>query len=186
MFRNALGTYSEDDYLKLMARGWSGGLNDGTPCGSGSRIASTESVRARLPDLAEGYGIRTVCDAGAGDLHWMKLVKWDVDYQPFDLQPRHWSVKKLDIRREALPACDLILCRWVLGHMNPENVLRTLELFRQSAKYLLATQHDVQHRIDAFDSYNHWNLTMEPFSLGEPLERIPDHKDSTFSLWRLQ
>ncbi len=179
---------TETNYHENMRRGWSGGLSDGTPCGKGSMIANTVEVRARLPELIKEYGIRSVCDAGAGDLHWMKYVAWDVDYQPFDLVIRHPDVKPLDITREALPPCDLILCRMVLNHMDPERVTRTLALFRASGRYLFATQHaGADFRFDSPESYNKWNLTMAPFSLGEPLETLPDGpKGHLLSLWRLQ
>lgn len=182
--------YSEDDYLRTMQRGWCGG-GDETPCGSGSKLENTVSVRARLPDLVREYDIRKVCDAGAGDLSWMKHVEWDVEYQPLDLVPRGPSVQRLDIRKEALPVCDLILCRLVLNHINVEGVLAALALFKKSAKYLLATLH--QTKIKApytpFESYNNWDLRAAPFDLGEPLERIQDldRKDPErfLCLWRL-
>lgn len=184
---------NEDDYLRLMRSGWAGGLRYGTPCGKGSALPSTVNIRARLPELVKEYGIKTVCDAGAGDLHWLKTVEWDVGYAGFDIHPRHPSVKRLDIRKEPLPACDLILCRQVLGHMNPEWVLQALALFRRSGKYLLATQHDTPvNELVRLDTYNRYNLMAEPFSLGDPLEVIPDGETSpekkrfSLCLWRLQ
>lgn len=182
--------YSEDDYLRTMQRGWCGG-GDETPCGSGSRLENTVSVRARLPELAREYGIRSVCDAGAGDLCWIKHVQWDVEYQPFDLIPRSAAVQRLDIRKEALPACDLILCRLVLNHINPEGVLSALALFRKSAKYLLATLHvtKIKPPDSAFESYNNWDLRAPPFDLGEPDQTIHDldRKDPErlLCLWRI-
>lgn len=177
--------YSEEDYLRGMQRGWCGGLSDGTPCGSGSRIDNTANIRKRLPDLVKELEVRSICDAGAGDRHWMQLIEWDVGYQGFDLFPRDSSVKRCDIRSEPLPSCDLIICRQVMNHMCAPDVLRTLELFRRSGQYLLATHHAVENRPDRFESYNNWNLLSEPFALGVPLELIPDHRDFFVGLWRL-
>lgn len=179
--------YSEDDYLRGMKNGWCGG-GDETRCGSGSKLEQTVTVRERLPALVEQYDVNSICDAGAGDLNWVRSVKWPYcmsSYHAFDLFPRHADVRALDIRKEALPNCDLILCRLVLNHMQDEDVVAALALFRKSARLLLATQDDGEHRLDSFASYNDWNLAREPFSLGEPLERIPDTKGRTLSLWKL-
>lgn len=182
--------YSEDDYLRTMQRGWCGG-GDETPCGSGSMLENTVNVRARLPELAAEYGFKTVCDAGAGDLHWIQRVEWDVGYLPFDLVPRHPSVQRLDIRKQPLPPCDLILCRLVLNHINVEGVLDALALFRKSAKYLLATSHETKIKDPAspFESYNNWDLRAPPFDLCEPDQTINDidRKDPgrLLCLWRI-
>ncbi|RAX29143.1 UNVERIFIED_CONTAM: hypothetical protein DQE83_28620, partial [Escherichia coli] len=73
--------------------------------------------REWLPKMAEKYGIESVADAGAGDLHWTPLIDWKVKYLPFDLIPRSRKVKKCDITRTKLPVTDAILCRMVLNHL---------------------------------------------------------------------
>lgn len=179
--------WSEADYLNLMHRGWAGGQIDGTICGKGSTLENTTAVRARLPTLVRDYDIHTVCDAGAGDMHWVKTLEWDVRYTPFDLVPRDRAVMALDIRKESLPVCDLILCRLVLGHMSPSDVQNSLALFKLSGRYLLATHHaEGQPRLDHLSSFNRWNLSVTPFELGDPLESIPDVSGRyLLSLWRL-
>lgn len=179
--------WTDEAIHERMTKGWGGGLPRGTPCGAGSTLERTADVRARLPELVQEYGIRSVCDAGAGDLHWIEHVPWTVEYRAFDLVPRHPRVAEIDITREWLPVCDLILCRMVLVHLDPERVQRALALFRQSGKYLLATQHRGENRFHPNKDYQEWNLAAEPFGLGEPLESIPDARtDCTLSLWRLQ
>lgn len=175
--------WSEAAIHERMAAGWKGGTTE-TPCGRGSTLAHTQSIRARLPDLVREYGIRTVCDAGAGDLHWITRVDWDVDYRAFDLVPRHPQVAELDITSEWLPVCDLILCRYVLNHLDTERVQQALERFRQSGKYLLATQHEGANHFKRVDPYQKWDLSADPFCLGDPIESIPDARGS-LSLWRL-
>src|SRR6056297_3157295 len=108
---------SDKDMLNRMARGWRGGKGDGTICGNGSTFKSTENVRKWLPEIAERYDIKTVCDAGAGDLHWIHKVNWEVEYSPFDLIPRTPEVERLDVTTELLPSCDAVLCRMVLNHL---------------------------------------------------------------------
>lgn len=163
---------------------WISGLPE-TPCGRGSTLASTESVRAALPELVRRYGIRTVVDAGAGDLNWISKVEWDVEYQPFDLVPRHPSVKPADITREVLPACDLMLCRHVLNHLDLFHVREALNLFKRApARYLLATQFDEAPWETERRGWHPWNLSYWVGS--EPLERIVDTRDTgVLALWKL-
>lgn len=177
--------WTDEAIHQRMRNGWYGGKQEGTPCGAGSKLERTESIRARLPKLVQEHAIKSVCDAGAGDLHWMSHMEWDVSYRAFDLVPRKPQVTALDITRETLPPCDLILCRQVLNHLDPGRVIRALDLFRQSAKYLAATQHGGENRFEDKD-YNEWNLSAAPFDLGEPIESIPDARPECWlSLWRL-
>ncbi len=171
-----------------MAKGWRGGLSEGTECGQGSTLANTAIIRAWLPRIAKQYGIDSVCDAGAGDLHWIRLVDWNVKYQAFDLVPRRHDVTKLDITREALPPCDAILCRMVLNHLWGDNdddtrVGMALELFRQSAKYLLAT-HFEGGGIQRTRQFARLDLVKW---IGEPIESARDgHEDNCrLALWKL-
>lgn len=145
-------------------------------------MASTEAVRAWLPDIVKQYSISSICDAGAGDLHWIKHVEWDVDYIGFDLVPRHDSVRPIDITKEVLPTSDAILCRMVFNHLDQDRTDRAIELFKQSgAKYLIANRYD--------------NTGIEeprPFRqvevrLGEPIAEVRDGPDEGcyLCLWSL-
>lgn len=173
--------WSDDDLMRRMQKGWRGGLADGTPCGGGSTIASTASIRARLPALVAAHGIRSICDAGAGDQHWIGLLQWDIEYRAFDLVPRRDDVVALDITREALPACDAVLCRHVLIHLDPERIKQAIALFRQSARFLLASQYDDAPIFNCGDQYNPTDL--RPL-LGEPLDRLTD-TGSDLALWKM-
>jgi len=163
-----------------MRQGWGGGLYDGTPCGGGSTRASAGSVAGALPLLIGRYGIKSVCDAGAGDLHWISAIPLP-GYRAFDLVPRHARVEQFDITTQFLPACDLILCRHVLIHFDPARIEMALDLFQQSGKYLLANQYDDAPPFDASQQYNPTDL--RPL-LGEPIERLPD-TGSDLALWTL-
>ena len=165
-----------------MVNGWRGGLRDGTVCGYSSTRENTKAVRQWLPELCERYDVRTVCDAGAGDLHWIGLVKWSVQYRPFDLVPRHPSVTAFDITTETLPACDLILCRAVLNHLDSTRVDMAVERFREAGKYLLATQFSGVTK----DATEFCRLDLRE-RLGAPLESIPDTcgERSELALWKL-
>lgn len=173
--------WSDQALAQRMRDGWSGGLPEGTPCGGGSTRKAAQSVVERLPALVEKYAIRSVADAGAGDMHWISGVAWDVDYRPYDIVVRRPEVERWDVSADRLPICDLILCRHVLIHFEPERIKRTLTLFRWSAKYLLANQYDDAPPFDASLQYNPTDL--RPL-LGEPVERLPD-AGSDLALWAL-
>lgn len=164
-----------------MRTGWRGGLSEGTPCGSGSVRSKTRAVRERIPVLLRELGIRTICEAGAGDMHWSGGAFHGTYYRPFDLVPRQDIVSKLDITKERLPVCDLIVCRQVLIHLDPPRVVSALDLFRQSGTWLLASQYDGASGFDSSASFNPTDLRG---LLGEPVERIPD-AGGHLALWRL-
>ena len=166
---------SDEDMYNRMKKGWRGGRSNCTDCGQGSTIKNTRIISEWLPDMCKLLDIQSVCDAGAGDLHWIKHLKWDVDFKAFDLIPRHHNVEKLDITREALPKCDAIICRMVLNHLDDERIKMALELFRGSAKYLFATQF-VQGGAQRTREFTRLDLTKY---LGEPIEMCTDgHEDN--------
>ena len=159
------------------------GKSDGTVCGAGSTMANTAIARVWLPSVCSQFGIKSVCDAGAGDLHWIKHVHWDVDYKAFDLVPRKPEVTRIDITREALPECDAILCRMVLNHLDDPRVDMAINLFRQSAKYLIAT-HFVGGGIKRQAQFTRWDFTK---LLGEPLGQCHDGHESNcrLAIWAI-
>jgi hypothetical protein len=108
---------SDEDMHERMRKGWRAGLPE-TVCGNGSLRRNSKNSRAALPTWCAKYDLQTICDAGAGDLHFVDDVAWTVNYRAFDLIPRAPMVTKLDITTEDLPECDAILCRMVLNHLD--------------------------------------------------------------------
>jgi hypothetical protein len=77
-------------------------------------------------------------------------MEWDVEYTPYDLVPRHESVKPLDVVK-GCPKVDMIMCLWVLNHFPKDDCIRALEnICSSGSKYLLMTDkpgwHDSQPR----------------------------------------
>ena len=179
--------WDDDALLERMTEGWCGGLREGTPCGSGSLKSNTANARKALPYYLDKYKIKSVCDAGAGDLYWAQDVFLGRDYRPFDLIPQSPSVVQVDITKTALPKCDAIICRLVLIHLDPPRIHAALKLFRQSARYLFASQYPVLNRFDADKDFNRTNLIEPPYNLGIPLEVIRDggDRDCSLCLWDL-
>jgi hypothetical protein len=177
--------WTDEALIERMRSGWSGGLKEGTPCGGGSLLANTLGVRRRLPLLIPECGIESVCDAGAGDMHWAQDIFKGCDYRPFDLVPRLPLVQQWDISKHALPSCDLIICRLVLIHLDPPRIKRALKYFKSSARFLLASQYDGNHPFNPSRQFNRTNLV--PL-LGEPDERIPDINEdgASLALWDLR
>jgi len=169
---------------RRMQNGWRGGLIEGTPCGQSSRKHFARKIMAWLPTVCRDHGIRSVCDAGAGDLHWIRDVDWDVEYRAFDLIPRHPDVERLDITRDRLPDCDAVLCRMVLNHLDQERVGEAIALFRESARFLFAT-HFAGENINRNREFTRLDLTQW---LGEPIAMSPDghEPNCNLALWEIR
>lgn len=122
-------------------KGWHGGLPE-TPCGFGSKMDQTGPQRAWIPRMVEKYNIRSIVDVGAGDLNWMRHIKWphEVEYTPLDLVPRHESVKPFDLLQAIPPQADLVMCLWVLNHFPEEQAKIGLDnLLASKPKYIMYT-----------------------------------------------
>ena len=175
---------TDEQLRRMMEKGWRGGLSEGTPCGQSSMLRYTDNIRQWLPAVCQRHDIKRVCDAGAGDLHWMKLVRWgSVDYLPFDVHIRHPDVQPIDITRELLPECDAVLCRMVLNHFDEGRVLQALRNFQEVSTYLIAT-HFVGDNKNKNREFQRLDLCKW---LGEPLEMVDDGHESNcrLALWEL-
>ena len=174
---------SDEAMRERMANGWRAG-RPFTVCGNGSLPEATANIRQWLPKVCARRGVKTVCDAGAGDLKWRTGMAWDVNYLPFDLFPRHPSVAAIDITQDVLPKCDAILCRMVLNHLDDERVTLALGRFRLAGRYLFATQfngEDLPQRSPQF-----MRLDLRKW-LGDPLEWVHDGREDAcaLALWEL-
>jgi hypothetical protein len=94
---------------------------------------------------------------------------------------------RADITSIALPDCDAILCRMVLNHLDQDRILMALKLFKQSAKYLIATQFDGDKLPQRSPQFTRLDLRVAPHFLGEPLERVQDGAEDicSLALWKL-
>lgn len=174
---------TDEQMLERMRSGWRAGWPF-TVCGNGSLPDATAMIRGWLPEMCSRHGIRSVVDAGAGDLKWSVGMEWDVQYQPFDLIPRRPEVKQADITRDPLPACDAILCRMVLNHLDEDRVGMAIALFRKSARYLIATQFNGENLPQRSPQFTRLDLRKW---LGEPLEAVRDGREEAcrLALWAI-
>ena len=164
--------------------------------GPGSDLAFTEGFRPRLADWLQRHSteVKTLLDAPCGDFNWMRHVPFPdgLAYTGADIVPelirdvaaRHAApgrrFMELDIVSGPIPNADAWLCRDALFHFPFAAGARVIENFRASkARYLLATTFpDARNDTDIkFGWFHKINLAEAPYSLGEPLELIPDSGD---------
>ena len=167
--------------------GWG---NAETRSGAGSTLAQTEALRPRLLDVFGQLGIRTLVDAGCGELNWMSKISERLQlYLGFEIveeivaelrrkfEPRkNHFFNTADVSRDLLPAADAILCRDVLTHLSHPLVAATLENFRKSgSRYLIATTFPKGRndpiRVGAWAPVD---LCSPPFNLPPPLLLISE------------
>ncbi len=185
-------------------------LGDESMSGPGSTLVSTVEVRRRLPLLLEDLGVQSLLDAPCGDFNWMRRVRLGIErYTGVDVMREviqnnqtgfgdatHTFIS-LDIRRNALPQTDLILCRDCLVHFSYDDIFRTLQNFsRSKSKYLLTTTFpSVQENTDiASGDWRPLNLQKPPFRMPEPLRLINEkctenggrYSDKSLGLWELR
>lgn len=180
-----------DEAMRQRSRnGWRMGLPF-TVCGNGSLPEHTARIREWLPSIVRKFSIDVICDAGAGDLQWMRGMRWGVDYRPFDLFPRSAEVTHCDITTEALPDCDAILCRMCLNHLvdvvgdqrDETRIDMAIDQFRLSSPLLIAT-HFEGGGAQRTSQFSRLDLSSR---LGEPLEKCPDGREPNcyLAIWSL-
>lgn len=131
--------------IQKFQQGWTGGLPE-TVCGYGSTMAGTRAQREWIPKIVAKYGITSIADVGAGDLHWFPRMKLNVAYQAFDLVPRRPQVQQFDLVREVPPAVDMILCLWVLNHLPfADHRSAFANLLASGSKWLMLTDRPAWH-----------------------------------------
>jgi hypothetical protein len=172
--------------------GWE---SENTVCGWGSQMEHTKQIRSSLPLILDLFDINTVNDAGCGDFWWMRNTDLSaVDYMGYDIHDRRngydFPFTKLDIVKEDMRPCDLIICRDVFIHLPNDMVLEALERFRRVGKYLLSTTYKIKDNSDRMEvpelKHSKINLCKEPFSLGAPREMIKEKSKGKYSLlWKL-
>ncbi len=126
------------------------------PCGRGSLFENTAKTRNILNEIVKKYEIKSVADAGAGDLSWISATDWNVEYTPYDIRKWHPDIVLCDITMDILPKTDLILCRHVLNHLDNDLAKEARDRFDESgSKYLLLTCTKINYLVERW---------------GEPLE----------------
>jgi SAM-dependent methyltransferase len=177
--------------------------------GLGSAPDETARLRAGLPPLLRKWNVRTLLDVPCGDFGWLRTVDLPCDYigadivreivlplqQDFAGDPRRRFVC-LDLTRDPLPACDLVLCRDCLVHLSYANISRALANIASSGvPYLLTTTFlawEANTDIEDGD-WRPLNFQQPPFSFPAPLDVLIEgciegggaYADKALALWPL-
>ncbi|WP_157653292.1 class I SAM-dependent methyltransferase [Burkholderia ubonensis] len=155
--------------------------------GRGSELRNAAQIIRELPALLRRLGVRSMLDAPCGDFNWMRYVELgDVTYVGADIvadlveknEAEHGggnrSFVELDLLRDRLPDCDLILCRDCLFHFSHADVLRAFGQFANTtARYLLTTTFVYRTYPRNGDIVTgQWtpiNLELPPYNLAPPI-----------------
>jgi hypothetical protein len=180
-------------------------VDDESRSGGGSNLYATEKIREAIPGLFLKYGIRSVLDIPCGDFFWFKEMRLDLDsYVGGDIvvpliasvaerytSPTR-SFRVMDLTKDVLPDCDLILVRDCFIHLSFESIFAALRNIRQSKiRYLLTTHHSyVEANVDIeTGSWRALNLCAPPFNFPPALELIDDYAKGLtphqLGLWRV-
>jgi SAM-dependent methyltransferase len=169
-----------------------------TPCGYGSTIAATSTLRDNLRPLLDRLGITSLLDAPCGDFNWLATVDLEgVSYIGVDASPDNLAAARArapgrdfrfaDIVRDPLPTADAVLCRDFLQHLPTAMAVEALENITLSATgWILATSHDnrVNGDIAVPGGFRPLNLQAAPFWWPAPVESIEDGDGRIIGAWR--
>lgn len=177
--------------------------------GGGSESDQTAQLKMELPLILQDLGVRTLLDLPCGDLNWMKEVDLGTisytgaDIVPqliSDLRPRFEGSGRtflcLDAARENPGTFDAIFCRDMLVHLSYKDILRTLNMFKESGSKYLLTTHFTGTRVFVDLKRLGWrpiNFTLKPFSFPSPILLLDEHcsegegefADKSIAVWRL-
>jgi SAM-dependent methyltransferase len=182
--------------------GW---VDDESLSGGHSNLYATENIRKAIPALFLKYGVRSVLDIPCGDFWWFKEMRLDLDsYIGGDIvapliasvaekytSPTR-SFRVMDLTKDVLPACDLILVRACFIHFSSELIFAALRNITQSKiRYLLTTHSPhVAANVDIETGCcRPVNLCAPPFNFPPVLELIDDYakglEPRQLGLWRV-
>jgi hypothetical protein len=180
-------------------------VDDQSRSGGGSNLYATEKIRKAIPGLFLKYRVRSVLDIPCGDFFWFKEMKLDLEsYVGGDIvvpliasvaekytSPTR-SFRVMDLTKDVLADCDLILVRDCFIHLSFESIFAALRNITQSKiRYLLTTHFaDVVANVDIeTGSYHALNLCEPPFNFPPALELIDDYAKGLtphqLGLWRV-
>ncbi|MFC1842075.1 class I SAM-dependent methyltransferase [Candidatus Dependentiae bacterium] len=184
---------------------WSGGGKE-TVSGGGSTLNSTSFIRKIIPVILKKYNIKSMLDIPCGDFNWMKTIDFsNITYIGADIvlpliknnNKKYGNENRtflhLDVTKDLLPVCDIILCRDLFLHIPFRDIIKAITNFKQSgAKYLLVDTYFAIKENKDKEADNGWrplNLKIEPFNLPEPIETIKENVHQKLqkhlALWNL-
>lgn len=182
-----------------------------TASGPGSTLQSTATLRLFLPVIIETLGVKSMLDAGCGDINWIKETPLNLDYyvgvdivpelieKNSELYASNWcTFKELDIVKDQLPCTDFILCRDVMQHLSFKDIEQALSNFKKTkATYLCISTYECfkENKNDTRTGNCRFiNFKCAPYNFPEPIiafEEISAEKSvqiisKKICVWRLK
>lgn len=179
--------------------------------GTGSEVGQTEALIAGLPDLFRELKVNSLLDIPCGDFNWMKEVPLGgIRYIGGDIVEKlvltnrerfaarqELEFRVMDLLRDPLPACDLVLVRDCLVHLSLSDIACALERLKASGSRYLLTTTFTRHQENRDIRTGDWrpiNLQAPPFNLPAPLWSIDErcleaegrYGDKVMALWDLR
>ena len=169
--------------------------------GKGSEMDSVKNILTKLPKLFSNLDIVTILDAPCGDYSWMNKMNYHFkNYIGIDIVEdlsnennkkytnNNVNFKCLNIISDNLPKADIILCRDCFIHLSFDDILKTIQNFKNSnSKYLLTTTYkNLKNNINIYNGgFRKINLELPPFNFSKSEFEIQEQDDKFLSLWRL-
>ena len=193
---------NKDIFSKIYKNGeWSGPGN--TPLsGPGSSLWYTERLRSAFPGIIDKFKVKTLFDAGCGDLTWMSTLfdSLDIQYVGADVVDflieenrvkfPNLDLRVMDITIDPLPQADMMMCRDCMFHMSFEDIFRTLNNFvKSNIPLLFTTSHDTPaENVDIqTGGFAELNFLKKPFCFPEPIfsmdDTVPPFEKRSVCIW---
>lgn len=206
--RTLTGRSNRDIFTKIYeSNSWNG---KESISGQGSDLAETQILLAYLPPLLRQYKIKTMIDLPCGDFNWMQYLDYDFDHytgidiveniirnnqQKFGTEKRKFECR--DCLQDDIGTADLLMCRDLLIHFSDRDIKRFFtNILKSNIRYLLTTDFIDEKNTDiATGQWRPVNLTVSPYNLPPPLERIVEETkmfdgkfshSKTMSLWLIE
>jgi len=165
--------------------------------GLGSTVKITENLRSQLPTMLKKFNIETILDAPCGNFNWMKFfleqnklknyIGVDSVSEIIKKNNEHFKTDtinfiELDIIKDPLPACDLLICKDCLIHFSYKDIFKFLQNFNNSSiKYLVTTNFYFDKNTDYIakdiitGDHRYTDLNSAPINFSQPLFSIKDY-----------
>lgn len=170
-----------------------------TRSGFPSTLPATRELRLQLEALFARDNVRSLVDAGCGDVYWMERLTQGLDlYLGMDVSPQitHQNIRMLghrrghffnagDICRVPIPPVDAVLCRNVINVLALADALRAvINLVDSKARLLLMTTYlDTVNADGEVGVHRHLDLCAQPFCLPAPREYLTDYRGRKLGVW---
>lgn len=172
-----------------------------TRSGMSSTLIATANMRGALAKKMEELQVRTLVDAGCGDVNWMAPVSSHLDlYFGIDIvhaliahnlrlagqRPGHFFAVS-NIAVAPLPSVDAILCRQVLEYLPLESAHMVLANVAASGSrwFIASTEPGASNRETSAGDHRALDLCRPPFNLPPPNTQIPDGERGVLAVWAI-